>query len=357
MERSEDPPTAQADAEAEGGGAAGAGPKVRFRAGERVLTLLATPLNYMVLRALAERPMRLAELRQATGLSAQTTLRGHLANLSEIGVLDKRPTSQMPYAVKNELTELGHDLLDVTDRLEWWLGQSPKGPISLETGAAKGVVKAFVDGWGSTMMGDLADRPISLTELDRRIADLSYPALERRLSSMRLAGLIESRPGAGTGIPYTMTEWARRGIVPLAAATRCERIYLCDRAAPITQGDIEAAFMLALPLVGLPPDVAGSCQLEVEADSVVSEQAGVRVEIEHGRVVACDSGLAPSPAAFAAGSASMWFTAIRDGTASLLSTGGGQLAEGLVTGLHSALAERPCSERATSSPRKGTSTS
>lgn len=337
MERSADLRTGDAPAAADDRGAPPA-LESRYRAGERVLTLLATPLNFMILRALAERPMRLAELRQATGLPAQTTLRGHLANLSEIGVLAKRPTAQMPYAVENELTELGHDLLEVADRLEWWLAQSPKGTISLETGAAKGVVKAFIDGWGSTMMADLASRPMSLTELDRRISDLSYPALERRLSSMRLAGLIESQPGAGSGTPYAVTEWARRGIVPLAAATRCERVHLCDRAAPVTQGDIEAAFMLALPLVGLPADVAGSCQLEVEADSVVGEQAGVRVEIEHGRVVACDSGLIQSPTVFAVGSASMWFSAIKDGTANLLSTDGGQLAEGLVIALHSALA-------------------
>jgi DNA-binding HxlR family transcriptional regulator len=291
----------------------------------------------MVIRALAERPMRLAELREATGLPAQTTLRGHLASLAEIGVLSKRPTSQMPYVVENELTELGHDLLSVADRLEWWLNQAPKGPISLATGAAKGVIKAFVDGWGSTMMADLASQPMSLTELDRRIADLSYPALERRLSSMRLAGLIESRPGESVGTPYAVTEWARRGVVPLVSATRCERVHICEGAAPITQGDIEAAFMLALPLVGLPPDVAGSCQLEVEADSVVGEQAGVRVEVERGKVVACDSGLAASPSAFAVGSAATWFTAIKEGTTSLLSTGGGRLAEGLVIALHSAL--------------------
>jgi DNA-binding HxlR family transcriptional regulator len=338
MEISIDPLTGEAAADPNGEGVGSPSPESRFRAGQRVLTLLATPLNFMILRALAEQPMRLADLRQATGLSAQTTLRGHLANLSEIGVLDKRPTSQMPYAVENELTDLGHDLLDVADRLECWLNQAPQGPISLETGAAKGVVKAFVDGWGSTIMADLATRPMSLTELDRRIADLSYPALERRLSSMRLAGLIEPRPADSAGTPYAVTEWARLGVVPLATATRCERVHLARRAPPLTHGDIEAAFMLALPLVGMPPDVAGSCQLQVEADAVVGERAGVRVEIERGKVVACASGFTSNAGAFAIGSASTWFVAIKDGKAELLSTDGSQLAEGLVIALHSALA-------------------
>ena len=332
-----DPPTRDNAADAGGGGDGSASPENRFRAGVRSLTLLATPLNLMILQALAERPMRLAELRQATGLPAQTTLRGHLSNLTDIGVLSKRPTSRMPNAVENELTELGHDLLHVAGLLQGWLEAAPAGPISLQTGAGKGVIKAFVDGWGSSITADLAARPMSLTELDRRIADLSYPALERRLSSMRLAGLIESRPAAGSGTPYAVTEWARRGIVPLVAATRCERVHLASRAAPVTRGDLEAAFMLALPLVGLPLDVAGSCQLQVEADEVVGERAGVRVEIERGKVVDCASGLTSSAGAFAVGSASTWFVAIKDGKADLLSTDGSQLAEGLVIGLHSAL--------------------
>jgi DNA-binding HxlR family transcriptional regulator len=314
----------------------------RFRAGERALTLVATPLNFMVLRALADRPMRLAELRQATGLPAQTTLRGHLASLSEAGVLSKRPTSRMPYAVENELTPMGRELLGVANSLEAWLNHAPEGPISLESGAAKGAVKAFIDGWGSAIMGDLAARPMSLTELDRRIAGLSYPALERRLSSMRMAGLIEPRPGSGVGTPYGVTDWARRGVVPLAAATHCERAHMCDRAAPITQVDIEAAFMLAMPLVDLPSDAIGSCQLRVEADSAArSEEAGVWVKVERGRVIACDSGTGSSSEAYATGSAAMWFSAIKDDTANLLRLGGGRdLAEGLVSGLHSALAGR-----------------
>ena len=174
-----------------------AAPRPRLRVGGRVLLVLATPLNLLILRALADRPLRLADLRKATGLPAQTTLRGHLANLSEIGVLTKRPTQQMPYAVENELTPMGRQLLGVADRLEVWLSLAPEGPISLESGAAKGAVKALVDGWGSKMMRALAARSLSLTELDGLISDFSYPALERRLSSMRMAGLVEAQPPAG----------------------------------------------------------------------------------------------------------------------------------------------------------------
>jgi len=308
-------------------------------AGLRVLTVLSTPLNFLVLRALGERPMRLAELRRATGLPAQTTLRGHLASLIEIGALSKRPTSQMPYAVENELTEMGHEMLVVADRLEAWLGAAPEAPSSLADGSARGIVKAFVDGWGSTMLRGLGGSPMSLTELDRGIAELSYPALERRLSSMRMAGLVEAceRPGAST--PYTVTEWARRGVGPLVASGRCERLYMRDRGAPITREDIEAAFMLSLPLVGLPDATSGSCQLEVEADPADARgQVGVRVTVERGRVASCDTDPGPTGDDFASGPAENWLDAVNGGRAEALSFGAGKMAVGLVLALHTALA-------------------
>jgi DNA-binding HxlR family transcriptional regulator len=311
------------------------------RAGGRALTSLSAPLNLQVLRALAERPMRLAELRKATGLPAQTTLRGHLATLVELGVLQKRPTQQMPYAVENELTPLGRSLLDVVGRLEIWLQNAPDGPIPLESAAAKGAIKALVDGWESKMMRALAARPLSLTQLDRLISDFSYPALERRLASMRLAGLVEGQRGQGGGTPYSVTEWARLGVAPLAAASHCERTHMGDDSAPVTQIDIEAAFLLATPLVGLRTDMGGTCQLEVEASpGIVPRPAGVQVTVERGRVVSCVSRLQESPGAFAAGTALKWFHAIKDGKVEELRFGGsGHIAEEVVGGLHSAFAK------------------
>lgn len=314
----------------------------RFRAGEQILTVLATPLNVLILRALERRPMRLAELRQATGLPAQTTLRGHLTSLAEFGVVSKRPTTQMPYAVENGLTPMGEDVIEVAGQLEGWLRLAPEAPISLESGGARGVVKAFVDGWSSTMLRGLAARPMSLTELDRFISELSYPALERRLSSMRMAGLIEARPGPGGGTPYGVSEWARRGVLSLAAAADCEARYLGEAAPEVTRIDIEAAFMLATPLVGLRPGTSGTCRLEVETGrGQTRETVGVEVAVEAGRVVSCDSGGEARAGVYASGSASRWFGAIKEDTAELLSFGGPrQLSEDLVHGLHEALVGR-----------------
>jgi DNA-binding HxlR family transcriptional regulator len=317
-------------------------PRSQVRAGGWALSLLATPLNLQVLQALSERPMRLAELRKATGLPAQTTLRGHLASLSDLGVLTKRPTQQMPYAVENELTPMGHELLDVAGQLEEWLGRAPDGPISLEGSAAKGAVKALIDGWGSTMMRALASDPLSLTELDSLISELSYPALERRLSSMRIAGLVEAQQSKGAGTPYTVTDWARLGVAPLAAASRCELTHMGEDVAPVTEIDIEAAFLLATPLVGLPEDVAGTCQLEVEASpGFVFGPTGVQVTVEGGKVISCVSRLEPSPTAYAVGPAIKWFNAVRYGKLDQLRFGGSrQIAEDVVGGLHATFDRR-----------------
>lgn len=314
----------------------------RVRAGGKALSVLATPLNLRVLQALSERPMRLAELRKATGLPAQTTLRGHLTSLFEIGVLTKRPTQQMPYAVENELTPMGQEILDVAELLAIWLGQAPDGPILLEDSAAKGAVKALVDGWGSKMMRALAARPLSLTELDSLISDLSYPALERRLSSMRIAGLVEARKSQGVGTPYGVTDWARHGIAPLAAASHCEQVHMRHDSAPVTQIDIEAAFLLAAPLARLPARASGLCQLEVDAGpEVLSRPAGVQVTVERGTVVSCMSHLDGDPPSCAAGPALTWFNAIRDGDLDQLRFGGSpQLAEEMVRGLHSTFGRR-----------------
>ncbi len=280
--------------------------------------------------------MRLAELRKATGLPAQTTLRGHLASLADIGVLTKRPTQKMPYAVENQLTPMGRELLDVAGRLELWLGQAPDGPIPLESGAAKGAVKALIDGWGSTMMRALAAQPLSLTELDSLIAGLSYPALKRRLSSMRIAGLVEAQSSRGAGTPYAVTDWARLGIGPLAAASHCELVHMERDIAPVTEIDIEAAFLLATPLVALGESAAGSCQLEVEPGRGTGPRStGVQITIERGKIVSCALRLAPNPAAFAIGSEIAWFNAVNDGRIDQLRFGGrGQIAEDVVSGLH-----------------------
>lgn len=315
------------------------------RAGGTVLSLIATPLSVPILRAHLEGPLRLPDLRERIGGAAQTTLRGQVGNLRGIGALERQVRSGMPYTVENELTAVGRGVLAVAEIVEAWLLRAPQGPITLGSESAKGAIRALVGGWGSTMLRALAARPLSLTELSSVISDHSYPALERRLSAMRAARQLELRPNGGRAAkPYGVTEWTRQAVAPLIAAGRCECRHLAGTTDPLARIDIEAGFLLSVPLVGLEVTRSGSCLLAVDTGSAGSAEtidrlAGVHVEVASGEIAACKSRFGPAPGTWALGSVSAWVEAILEGRSSRLRVGGDQvkLAEDLIRGLHASL--------------------
>lgn len=309
------------------------------RVGARVLGLLAVPLNGMIVRALGNGPMRQLDLRNALGNPAETTLRGHLTRLEEIGAVRRRVRPGGPQFAKNELTGIGVDLLVATCALEGWLSRAPQGPIQLGTVQAKGAVKALLGGWDSTLLRALAARPLTLTQLDRLIGAFSYPALERRLAAMRSTGLAVASANQG-GTPYTVTEWARQGVGPILASVLFERLHFED-VPPPNSIDIEAAFMLATPISDLPPHVDGVCSLAVELGNGGDgdgRQAGVEVTVDRGRLVSCVARLAPDPRNWALAPAVSWLEALVYSRPERLRVGGDRhLAYGLVRGMHERL--------------------
>lgn len=305
--------------------------------------MVATPLNVHVLQALAEGPRSLIDLRREAGSPPQTTMRGHLRILTETGVVVRRRQNDFPGSLDFELTAVGRELWTVAQVLAGWLRTAPEGALSLGSGAAKSAVKALVEGWGTSMIRALAARPLSLTELNGLINGLSYPSLERRLGAMRLAGQIERTPGRGRGTPYAVTDWLRQSIAPLGAAARWERLYVAAGTAPIKRLDAEAAFLLAIPLVGLPRELSGTCRLAVEVASTSGERlAGVLVGVEEGRVASCVASVQGHADAWASGSAAAWLSAVMDEDAGNLEMGGDcDLARALLAGLHGALFVAP----------------
>jgi DNA-binding HxlR family transcriptional regulator len=308
------------------------------RAGGQTLLLFASPLNPLILRALARESLRLSDLRQGVGGPAQTTLRAYLCTLIEIGVVAKAKGNAMPYSVSHELTEEGEQLLFVLDVLEAWLATSPQGEIKLGTEPAKSAVKALTDGWDAAILHSLASQPLSLTELDNTISGVSYPALERRLSTMRVTGQAEAVPTPGNATPYTVTEWARRGVAPIIAAVRWERTHLPDETEPVTWVEVEAAFLMALPLLELPEAMSGECVLAVDTKEPEHRIAGVHVVVERGRIVSCETSLRSEPPTFALGSAVAWLEAVIPCDPNRLhAKGDRRLVTGLIEGLHQAL--------------------
>ncbi len=307
-------------------------PAARVRAGGTALSLCAGPLTVPILRAHTEGPLRFPELRERIGGAAQTTLRSQVGNLRELDALAKRERGGMPYTVENELTEVGRAVLLVADALEAWLERAPQGPISLGSEPAKAAIRALVGAWGSTMLRALAARPLSLTELDGLIADLSYPGIERRLAAMRAARQVEQAPGQGAGRPYAVTPWLRQAVAPISVAGRCECRHLADEAEVLTRIDIEAAFLLSVPLVKLPEGHSGECLLAVdtsgselapaESESAHPRLAGVRVTVVDGRVVSCVSKLENDPGTWVLGTVETWLDAFIEGRLDGLRIGG-----------------------------------
>lgn len=303
--------------------------------------LLSVHLNALILRALGDAPLRLAALRKAVGGPAQSTLRGNLAKLVELGALLRRGREDKPSVLEYELTPFGRELLLVADATEAWLALAPDGPIPLAGNGAKVAIKALVGGWTSTIVRALAARPLTLTELDKLIDGCTYPALERRLSAMRLAGQIDlERNGDGSGRHYSVELWLRRAIAPLAVAARCERRFMRDTTAPISRLDVEAAFLLVAPMVSLYESTSGSCQLAVEAGGEHAGQpwAGARMTVEDGKVVSCVARLEARPENGVLGTAPAWLDAVIGRRTELLEfSGDGELGRDLVEGLHDAL--------------------
>jgi DNA-binding HxlR family transcriptional regulator len=316
------------------------------RAGARVLNLLASPLNVRIVQAHADGHLRLAELHERTEWPAQTTLRAAVGTLREFGVFEQREVSRMPYGIATELTDAGRELLFVIDVVDRWLDRGPQGPIPIDSDAAKAAIKALAGGWSSTMVRQLASEPASLTDLDRRISDMSYPSLERRLARMRSTKQVEPAPSEGRGQPFEVTDWLRHSIAPLCASARCERRFMREESPPITAIEIEAAFLLSAPLALLPESADGSCLLSVPADREAGDNgspslAGVSVEVERGKLIRCVPQLEPGTPTWALGSPSTWLNAIIEGKLEHLRLSGArpQLAADLIHGIHVALFE------------------
>jgi DNA-binding HxlR family transcriptional regulator len=311
------------------------------RAGTQALRLVSTPLNAQVLQVLAEGPRSLIDLRREAGSPPQTTMRGHLRKLSETGVVVRRRQNDFPGSLDLELTPVGRELGVVARTLGAWLRTAPEGPLPLGGSAAKNAVKALVEGWGTRMIRALAARPLTLTELNGLISGLSYPSLERRLGAMRLAGQVERAAGQGRGTPYTVTDWLRRAIAPLAAAASWERRYAATQTVPVRRLDAEAAFLLAIPLLHLPEELSGRCRLTVEVGSTNGERlAGVLITVQEGRIVSCLPSLKGHADAWTSGSVGTWLSAVMEGDAGRLEVGGDcDLARALMGGLHATLFE------------------
>jgi DNA-binding HxlR family transcriptional regulator len=314
-----------------------------MRPGATALSVLSVPLNVHILSALDDEDRPLNELSRIVGHPPASTMRTYLRTLSDLGVIERRREPDFPGSVSYEITESGVKLLKVAQALQAWLRAAPEGPIALASPAAKSAIKALVDAWSTALVRAIAARPFALTELSRLIPQVSYPTLERRLTAMRLVGLVEAEPaGSKRGTPYCATSWLRHAICPLAAAISWERRCAPSRSRALSRIDVETIFLLAVPLLSLPADASGVCRLSVELRSGSDPQfAGVTVSLEEGEVVSCVARLGGEADAWAAGTPLDWFGWVNGYDGKEVDLGGDtSLSYALAGGFREALAPR-----------------
>jgi DNA-binding HxlR family transcriptional regulator len=305
------------------------------RAGALGLTLLSDPLDAPILKALEDGPMPLIDLRQTVGSPAETTLRKHLKSLTDLGLLTKCQQPEFPGPVTYELTSSGRELCTAAAATEAWLKTAPGGPMPFGRPVAKSALKSVVDAWTTKMARALAVKPLSLTELDRLLPSVNYPALERRLTAMRLAGQIEPMPGRAGSTPYRVTRWMREAVAPLIAAANWESRHHPTGREPLGRLDFEAILLLAIPLVTLPSAASGTCQLTVDLpNSRQDVAAGVAVAIENGYPVSCTANLSTESTSTVRGPGPAWLAVLMgEIQTGILFDGDKDLGEDLVSAL------------------------
>lgn len=311
-----------------------------MRSGTQALSLLAAPLNTNILQALGKEPTPLPDLRRAVGYPPVTTLRSYLRALTELGAIERRREEDFPGSISYTITKSGERLLKVADLLQRWLDTAPGGGLELGNMAAKGAIKALADGWDVGLVRALAARPLALTELDRLIPSVTYPALERRLTAMRQVGLLEPCPERnGRGAPYQVTPWLRYAVTPLSGAMSWEHQCLREEVAALGPLDVEATLLLAMPLLAPTVDASGTCRVAVEfRRGSEHEFAGVMVTFAEGEIRTCVTRLEGRPDAWVSGSAVSWFRWLSEGDGQGMEIGGdGALARPFEDGIRGAL--------------------
>jgi DNA-binding HxlR family transcriptional regulator len=279
------------------------------RAGSMGLALLADPLTVGILDSLTSGALPLTSLRQAVGAPPKTTLRSRLRALEEVGAVNRRQDRGFPGQSSYESTPSGRALNSTAEVLAEWLEASPGSALQIGSPAARSAIKALVGGWSTNMLRALAAKPLSLTELDRVLTGVNYPAIERRLDAMRLTGQVVSKTSNGAR-PYSLTRWMREAVVPLVAAIGWERYSTLETPA-LGRLDVEALFLLVMPILMAPETSDGDCRLEVHLQGPKnSGRAGVVVTLEGGRVISCRTGLRDEARNWVAGTPAGWLSAL-----------------------------------------------
>ena len=275
------------------------------RAGAVALSLLSAPLNVHLLQALEDGPLPLIDLRRSVGSPPQSTMRVYSRTLVDLGTLERQRQAAFPGTVEYGAPSRARPC-STSARFTRVAAGSAVGPgrpreyrqQERDEGAGRGMVdEHHPRARGETAFPDRpqpAD-PADQLPLARAAPGRPAPGRPGRTASRRR-----------TGTPYRATTWLRRAIVPLAAGAWWERRHLADPPL-IGRLDVEAAFLLAIPLVELPDGLERQVPPRGrDPGRLLTVFAGVLITIEDGKVVSCSSRLEGRGRGWASGSAGTW---------------------------------------------------
>ncbi|HEX7278361.1 MAG TPA: winged helix-turn-helix transcriptional regulator [Solirubrobacterales bacterium] len=291
------------------------------------LGLLSGELNRSILKALAVRPMTRNDLKGWLVLKSGSSLHRQLAELQDLGLVEKNDVPDAPRHVEYRLTPAGEALVEVVELTEVWLGVNPERPWEPVSPLAWRAVEALAEAWRSTLLHRLAAVDRSQPEqLEAVAAHLGGQQLEGELQRLLGAGLLEQVGGDRNDGAYALSSWCRRGIGPLAAAGRWERDHVRERTKAISVHDAVAALLMTLPLVRLQSTTSGTCvyAIELGPEAGSGPRAGVAwIEFAAGTPKARGAGKAPgAPDAWVRGDLDAWLAAVIDRRPSALQVGG-----------------------------------
>lgn len=251
--------------------------------------------------------------------------------------------SQVPMST----TTQGAESVFLGFAIERWLAKAPEGGHALGTPGASHALLALVFGCSTTVAHRLAERPLTVSELTRRIGGVGPQAITEHTEFLARARLVEKSHDGNGQIRHAPTDWLRSAVVPLTLAARMEHRHRRGDLAPIDALDFEAALLLALPLLEkttqLSPSLSGSCCFSVQlAQSHDEPLAGVTVRVEAGRLVSCTGGVDESADVRVAASIEDWLDTVSQPEArSVRIDGERRLATALLGGLRRALLDAP----------------
>jgi hypothetical protein len=225
----------------------------------------------------------------------------------------------------------------VTGVLERWLGECPRGALALGPEAEESL-GALLDGWCARLVHAFAAGPLAPEQALEAVGGSEDVQTGEQLAEMEIAGLLSPCEGRDGEMRLAPTEWLRHAIAPLAAAARLELLLPPGETAPIAPLDVEAAFLLTVPLVELPEELYGSCRLTARVPGRPQELAGVVVLIEDGELASVSADLRMDSSNFASAAPSAWIdTLIDPSVAAVDFNGDPRFAFVLLHGLHEEL--------------------